>query len=63
MTLSVKDTGVGIKKDDLPLLFKMFGKLQSTQQLNTHGIGLGLNICKTIIENLDGHIWVESEQG
>jgi signal transduction histidine kinase len=54
---------VGIKEEDLPLLFKLFGKLQRTSQINTHGIGLGLNICKQLVENLGGKIWVESAYG
>ena len=40
----VKDTGVGIKKEDQSKLFKLFGFLDSTQEMNTNGIGLGLHI-------------------
>lgn len=44
IVLSVQDTGVGIKKDDQPKLFKLFGCLKNTRDINTKGIGLGLVI-------------------
>ena len=47
--ITVKDTGIGIKKEDLSKLFKLFGFLDSTQELNTNGIGLGLHISKMIV--------------
>jgi signal transduction histidine kinase len=42
----VKDTGSGIKAEDIGKLFKLFGFLQSSKQQNTKGIGLGLAIAK-----------------
>jgi signal transduction histidine kinase len=42
----VEDTGIGIVKEDIPNLFKLFGKLERNAELNPRGIGLGLNICK-----------------
>lgn len=44
LVISVQDTGVGIKNKDRIKLFKLFGKLQSTRDMNTQGIGLGLVI-------------------
>ena len=43
----------------------MFGKLEETSSINTSGVGLGLNICKQIVEALDGEIYLEdsSENG
>ncbi len=38
------DTGIGIKKEDLGKLFKLFGFLDATKEMNTKGIGLGLHI-------------------
>lgn len=40
----------------------MFGKLEATSQINTSGIGLGLSICKKIVEALDGIIYLETDQ-
>ena len=46
----VKDTGVGIKEENLKKLFKLFGFLDATKEMNSNGIGLGLHICKMIVE-------------
>jgi len=60
---SVTDTGVGIKKEDIPKLFQKFIMVGGSEQkaLNTQGTGLGLYICKSIIELHGGKIWVKSE--
>lgn len=39
----------------------MFGKLESTAAINTSGIGIGLIICKKIVETFDGHITLEDQ--
>jgi signal transduction histidine kinase len=44
----VVDTGIGIKNEDLSKLFKMFGKLNSTSDMNQNGVGLGLTISKRL---------------
>ena len=44
-------------------LFKMFSVLEETRHMNQTGCGLGLTICKNIIEKLRGDIYVESEEG
>lgn len=46
IVITVLDTGAGISEKDQKKLFKMFGCLKSTQQMNTQGIGLGLFICR-----------------
>ena len=48
--ISVKDTGVGIKEEDKAKLFKQFGFLDATREVNTGGVGLGLHISKCIVE-------------
>ena len=56
-----KDTGIGIKQSDMDSLFTLFGKLQRTASLNSEGLGLGLRICKQIVEQNGGKIFVESD--
>jgi len=57
--VTVKDTGPGIKKEDMPKLFQQYVQLQK----KVGGTGLGLLICKQIIEAHKGKIWAESEFG
>ena len=46
--ISVKDTGIGIKKDDISKLYRLFGMLEDEGKMNKTGIGLGLTISKKI---------------
>ena len=57
----VRDTGTGIKEEDKDKLFKLFGFIQTTQDVNTRGIGLGLSITKKIIGKFGGQIGVKSK--
>ncbi len=59
----VKDTGVGISQHDQHRLFQIYAKGRDNANMNRNGTGLGLNICKSIIERLNGSIWVESQPG
>ena len=52
----VRDTGVGIAKQDQTKLFSRFGKLLRTAEMNHEGIGLGLTIVKEIVTLCNGHI-------
>ena len=61
LEIQVEDTGIGIKDEDKPKLFKLFGFLDSTQQINTKGIGLGLHISKRITRIFNGDIICRSE--
>ena len=63
IVISVKDTGIGIKESDIPLLFERFKQLDSGMTRKPGGTGLGLSISKDIIEKHNGKIWVESEIG
>ena len=63
MEISVIDTGTGIKDKDKDKLFKFFGYIHDEQHMNVHGIGLGLNISKHILEQFDGKIDVDSVFG
>jgi signal transduction histidine kinase len=57
----IKDTGVGIPEGDASHLFQKFYRVDSTATRTIGGSGLGLFICKKIIELYKGRIWVESE--
>lgn len=60
--IAVKDTGKGIKKEDIPKVFDRFSQLESIDY-HSEGTGLGMTISKSIIERLEGNIWIESELG
>jgi two-component system sensor histidine kinase/response regulator len=61
---SVRNEGVGISKTDIEeRLFKKFSRLRQKGTEGVKGSGLGLYICKKIIEKHQGRMWVESEQG
>ncbi|MBM2820035.1 MAG: kdpD [Nitrosarchaeum sp.] len=59
----VKDNGIGIPNDKQDELFKKFYQVDTTATRKHGGTGLGLTICKGIVEGLGGEIWVESELG
>lgn len=61
--ISVNDTGIGIKEDDLPKLFREFEQLDKGDGRKTGGTGLGLAISKKMIEGHEGRIWAASEYG
>lgn len=57
----VKDNGVGIAKSDLEQIFVKFYQVDTKATREHGGTGLGLSVCKGIIENHGGKIWAESE--
>ena len=59
----VKDTGPGIPPDDVPHLFQKFYRVDNTSTRTIGGTGLGLFICKKIVELYKGRVWVESTVG
>jgi signal transduction histidine kinase len=60
---SITDTGSGIALEDQEVLFKKFSQVRGSYAKTTGGTGLGLYICKIIIEGLKGKIWLESTLG
>ena len=62
--VSVKDTGLGIPKEEIPHLFQQFKQVWEDSLINKpQGMGLGLAISRGIISHYGGYIWVESEIG
>lgn len=59
----IQDTGIGIPSDRLDHLFKLFSQVDGSNTRKYSGVGLGLAICKELIEVMGGTIWVESEVG
>jgi PAS domain S-box-containing protein len=61
--ISIIDTGVGITPEDQPKVFEKFRQVGDTLTDKPKGTGLGLPICKQIVEHHGGRIWVESRPG
>src|SRR6185503_19785334 len=57
-----KDTGVGIAADEIGAIFEKYKQASSAKSSEMQGTGLGLLICKMIVEAHGGRIWVESEE-
>lgn len=63
LNISVKDTGRGIKKEDINKLFNKFERFDEDQNTSTEGTGLGLAITKSLTEMMGGRIAVSSNYG
>lgn len=63
VVISVKDSGKGIKKEDQEKLLKQNTHFTSYGTNNEKGSGLGLMLCKDFVEQHDGKLWFESEEG
>ena len=60
----VKDTGIGIPKEEQPKIFDQFSRASNAKEMYTDGTGLGTWIAKIIVESHpEGKIWFESEEG
>lgn len=59
----VKDTGIGIYKDKMKIIFERFRQASESHTRDFEGAGLGLSISKAYAEMLGGQIWAESEEG
>jgi len=63
VTIRVTDTGIGIKPEDMNTIFKPFQQIDSGMTRKYEGTGLGLPICKRLIDLMGGRIWVTSVWG
>ncbi len=61
LKISVQDTGIGIRKEDMGKLFESFQRLDEEQNRNIEGTGLGMNITMSLLKMMDGELKVESE--
>lgn len=61
--ISIKDTGIGIPKDEISHIFDEFFRASNARQLERDGTGMGVSIAKQIVERHNGKIWVESVEG
>jgi signal transduction histidine kinase len=61
--MGVSDRGIGIAADDLPRIFDRFYRAKNALTQQTRGAGLGLSICKSLVEAHGGQIWAESQPG
>jgi signal transduction histidine kinase/ligand-binding sensor domain-containing protein/CheY-like chemotaxis protein len=63
LIIYVKDTGIGIEKNDIESIFERFRKIESKTEILYRGVGLGLSISKSLSRMLGGNLTVESEIG
>jgi signal transduction histidine kinase len=63
MRWTIRDTGIGIPKNDLGKLFEKFYRAGNVLAVETEGTGLGLYLVRLIIERFGGKVWCESEEG
>ncbi len=63
VTFTITDTGVGIRREDAEKLFLSIGKVGQSKNISIKGTGLGLLICKRLVNMMDGRISVDSEIG
>ena len=63
LSFEVRDTGVGIRQEDIENLFSSFERLELEKNRHIEGTGLGLNIAKSLVEQMNGSISVDSKYG
>jgi signal transduction histidine kinase len=61
LLFSISDSGEGIPADEFERIFEKFGQIESRKAGHTYSTGLGLTLCKMVVEAHGGRIWVESE--
>lgn len=61
VVVSITDSGIGIPAEDIPHLFQKFYRVDNTDTREIGGTGLGLYLCRRLVEAMSGRIWVKSE--
>lgn len=61
VVISITDSGIGIPAEDIPHLFQKFYRVDNSDTREIGGTGLGLYLCRRLVETMGGRIWVESE--
>jgi two-component system phosphate regulon sensor histidine kinase PhoR len=59
----VKDNGIGIAEEEMPYIFEPFYRVEKSRSQHIKGYGLGLNLCRMIMETHRGKIEVQSKEG
>ena len=63
VSITVRDTGIGIAEEDIPRVFSRFWRSEASRERVSGGLGVGLAITKEIVDQHNGTISVESELG
>ena len=63
ISFEISDTGIGIKEEELPLIFTAFEQADKRKNRAVKGTGLGLSIARNLVDLMGGRIWVESKYG
>lgn len=63
ITIAITDTGIGIPEDQLSSIFSPFTQVDNSSSREYQGTGLGLYLCKELVELMNGELWIESETG
>ena len=63
VVITIKDSGLGIPTEDIPHLFQKFYRVDNMDRQSIGGTGLGLYLCRRLVEAMQGRLWVESVFG
>ena len=63
LTVFVQDNGIGVPLHEVSAIFEKFHQISDSDRARPKGTGLGLALCREIIQHLGGEIWCESRMG
>jgi signal transduction histidine kinase len=61
--VTARDTGCGVRAEDLDRIFEQFFQAEQSDEVSRHGLGLGLFVCKDLVQRQGGAMWAESTHG